>query len=44
MMSLSHDGDKSLFLEAVEVDATRLFGLSFLIELDSWSSEGNVAR
>jgi hypothetical protein len=42
--SLSHDGGESLFLKAVEVDATCLFGLSFLVELDSWSSEGNVGR
>jgi hypothetical protein len=42
--SLSHDGGESLFFEAVEVDATCLFGLSFLVELDPWSSEGDVGR
>jgi hypothetical protein len=29
MMILSHDGGESLFLVAVEVDATCLFGLFF---------------
>jgi hypothetical protein len=33
-----------LFPEAVEANATCLFGLSFLVELDSWGSEGNVGR
>jgi hypothetical protein len=42
VMSLSHDGGESLFFEAVEVDATCLFGFSFLVELDSWSSKGDV--
>jgi hypothetical protein len=42
--SLSHDGSESLFFEAVEVDATCLLGLSFLVELDAWSSEGDVGR
>jgi hypothetical protein len=41
---LSHDSSKSLFFEAVEVDATCLLGLSFLVELDAWSSEGNIGR
>jgi hypothetical protein len=31
MTSLSHDGGESLFFKAVEVDATCLFGLSFLL-------------
>jgi hypothetical protein len=44
MMSLSHDGSESLFFEAVEVDATCLFGLAFLVELDPWSSEGDLGR
>jgi hypothetical protein len=39
---LSHDSNKSLFFEAVEVDATHLLGLSFLVELDAWSSKGDV--
>jgi hypothetical protein len=43
MTSLSHDGGESLFLEAVEVDTACLFGLSFLVELDAWSSEGNIS-
>jgi hypothetical protein len=42
--SLSSDGGESLFFEAVEVDAMYLFGLSFLVELDPWSSEGDVGR
>jgi hypothetical protein len=33
-----------LFFEAVEVDATCLLGLSFLVELDARSSEGHVSR
>jgi hypothetical protein len=44
VMSLSHKGCEPLFFEAVEVDATCLFGLSFLVELDAWSSEGDVGR
>jgi hypothetical protein len=40
--SLSHDGNVSLFFEAIEVDAMCLLGLSFLVELDAWSSEGDV--
>jgi hypothetical protein len=39
---LSHDGNKSLFFEAIEVDTACLLGLSFLVELDAWSSKGNV--
>jgi hypothetical protein len=42
--SLSHDDGESLFFEAVEVDAACLFGLSILVELDPWSSEGDVSR
>jgi hypothetical protein len=44
MTSLSHDDGESLFFEAVGVDAACLFGLSFLVELDPWSSEGDVGR
>jgi protein-S-isoprenylcysteine O-methyltransferase Ste14 len=44
VVSLSHNSSESLFFEAVEVDATCLLGLSFLIELDAWSSEGDVGR
>jgi hypothetical protein len=40
--SLSHDGSKPLFFKAVEVDATCLFSFSFLVELDAWSSKGDV--
>jgi hypothetical protein len=40
--SLSHDGSKPLLFKAVEVDTTSLLSLSFLVELDVWSSEGNV--
>jgi hypothetical protein len=42
--SLSHDDSESLFFEAVEVNATCLLGLSFLVELDAWSSKGDVGR
>jgi hypothetical protein len=44
VMSLSHNGGEPLFFEAVKVDATCLPGLSFLVELDAWSSEGDVSR
>jgi hypothetical protein len=44
MMSLSHDGGESLFFEAIEVDASCLFGLSLLVELDPWSSESDTGR
>jgi hypothetical protein len=44
MTSLSHDGSESLFFEAVEVDATCLLSLSFLIELNPWSSKSDVDR
>jgi hypothetical protein len=40
----SHDSSKSLFFEAIEFDAACLFGLSLFIELDAWSSEGNIGR
>jgi hypothetical protein len=42
VMGLSHGSSKSLFFEAVEVDTACLLGLSFLVELDAWSSEGDV--
>jgi hypothetical protein len=42
--SLSHDSGESLFFEAIEVDAACLFDLSFLVELDPWSSKGDVGR
>jgi hypothetical protein len=41
---LSLDGSESLFFQAVEVDASCLLGLSFLIEFDPWSSESDVGR
>jgi hypothetical protein len=44
MTSLSHDSGESLFFEAVEVDATCLLDLSFLVELNLWSSESDVGR
>jgi hypothetical protein len=44
VMSLSHDDSESLFFEVVEVDAKCLFGVSFLVELDPWSSEGDAGR
>jgi hypothetical protein len=42
MTGLSHDGSKSLSFEAAEVDTTCLLNLSFLVELDAWSSKGDV--
>jgi hypothetical protein len=39
MMRLSHDSSESLFFEAIEVYATCLLGISFLVELNPWSSE-----
>jgi hypothetical protein len=42
VMGLSHDSSKSLFFKAVEVDAACLLGLSFLVELDAWSSKSDV--
>jgi hypothetical protein len=44
MTSLSHDNGESLFFEAVEFDATCLLGLSFLVELNLWSSKSDVGR
>jgi hypothetical protein len=35
---------ESLFFKTVGVDATCLLGLSFLVELNSWSSEGDIGR
>jgi hypothetical protein len=43
MTRLSHDGSKPLLFEVVEVDATCLLSFSFLIELDAWSSKGDVS-
>jgi hypothetical protein len=43
MTDLSHDSSESLFFEAIEVNAACLFGFSFLVELDAWSSKGNVS-
>jgi hypothetical protein len=42
MTSLSHNSSESLFFETVEVDATCLLGLSFLVELNPWSSKSDV--
>jgi hypothetical protein len=44
MMSLSHDGGEPLLFEVVEVDTACLFGLSLLVELDAWSSKGDVGK
>jgi hypothetical protein len=44
MTGLSHDCSKSLLFEVVEVNMACLIGLSHLIELDAWSSKGNVGR
>jgi hypothetical protein len=42
--SLSHDGSESLLFEAIKVDASCLLGLSFLVELNPWSSERDISR
>jgi hypothetical protein len=42
--SLPHDGGESLFFEVVEVNVACLLRLPFLVELDSWSSKGDVGR
>jgi hypothetical protein len=39
---LSHDSSEPLFFKAVEVGAACLLGFSFLVELDAWSSKGDV--
>jgi hypothetical protein len=39
---LSHDSSEPLLFVDVKFDATCLLGLSFLVELDAWSSEGDV--
>jgi hypothetical protein len=44
MMSLSHDSGESWFFKTIEVDATCLLGLSFLVEPNLWSSESDVGR
>jgi hypothetical protein len=44
MTSLSHDGSKPLLFKAVQVNTTCLLGFSFLVELDVWSSKGDVGR
>jgi hypothetical protein len=44
MTGLSHDSGESLFFETAEVDATCLLGLSFLVELNLWSSKSDVGR
>jgi hypothetical protein len=41
--SLYHDSSKPLLFEAVEVDAACLLGISFLVELDAWSSTSDVS-
>jgi hypothetical protein len=33
-----------LFFKTVEVDATCLLDLAFLVELNSWSSKGDAGR
>jgi hypothetical protein len=44
MTSLSHDDGKSLFFKAVEVDAARLLGFAFLVELNPWSPKSDIGR
>jgi hypothetical protein len=44
MMRFSHDSGEFLFFDSVEVDATCLLGLSFLVELDPWSSKSDIGR
>jgi hypothetical protein len=42
VMSLSHDSNKPLLFKAVEVNVTCLLGFSFLVELYTWTSKGDV--
>jgi hypothetical protein len=44
MTGLSLDSDEALYFETVEVDATCLLGLSFLVELNPQSSKSDVGR
>jgi hypothetical protein len=43
MASLPHDNCHSLFLEAIEVDATSLLSFTFIAELYVWSSKGDAS-
>jgi hypothetical protein len=40
--SLSHDSNKPLFFMVIEVDPTCLLDFSLFVELDAWSSKGDV--
>jgi hypothetical protein len=40
--SLSHDGNKPLLFEAIEVNPMCLLGFSLFVELDAWSSKGDI--
>jgi hypothetical protein len=39
---LSHDGRKPLFFKTVKVDTTFLLEFSIFVELNAWSSKGDV--
>jgi hypothetical protein len=41
--SFSHDASKPLFFKVVRVDSTCLLGFSFFVELDAWSSKGDIS-
>jgi hypothetical protein len=41
--SLPHDGCEPLFPKAVEVDPMCLLGFSVFVEVDAWSSKGDVS-
>jgi hypothetical protein len=41
--SFPHDSCHSLFLEAIEVDATSFLGFTFIVELYVWSCKGDVS-
>jgi hypothetical protein len=43
VMSLSHDRNHSLFLEAIKVDTSSLLSFSLLVELYAWSSKSDVS-
>jgi hypothetical protein len=40
--SLSHEGSKPLFFKAIKVNAMCLISFSLLVELNVWSSKGDV--
>jgi hypothetical protein len=44
VMGLSHDSNKPLLFNVVEVDTTGLLGFSFFVKLYVWSSKGDIGK